>query len=71
MQAGPPQPPPVESACRTHHIAGSSAGFAGLPRPASLSARSRGTGTRRFARPGVYRYACSLHPGMTGRVVVR
>ena len=31
--------------------------------------RSSGTWTRRFLNPGEYRYACDLHPGMTGRVV--
>ena len=27
--------------------------------------------TRRFDRPGTYEYNCSVHPYMTGRVVVR
>lgn len=27
--------------------------------------------SRRFARPGTYDYNCSVHPYMTGRVVVR
>ena len=26
---------------------------------------------RRFARPGTYAYICALHPGMTGKIVVR
>jgi len=27
--------------------------------------------SRRFDRPGTYEYHCSVHPYMTGRVVVR
>ena len=30
-----------------------------------------GTYARRFARPGTYAYICALHPGMTGKIVVR
>jgi plastocyanin len=29
------------------------------------------TYTFRFAKPGVYRYVCSIHPKMTARVIVR
>ena len=42
------------------------------------SLRFKGTGTRtegrhtvRFTRKGTYRYVCTVHPGMDGRVVVR
>ncbi|GAC1402425.1 MAG: cupredoxin family copper-binding protein [Candidatus Velthaea sp.] len=27
--------------------------------------------THRFTRPGTFAYHCTLHPGMTGRIVVR
>lgn len=43
----------------------------GSPRFPGASARKSGTYTVRFTRPGTYRYACTLHPGMAGRVVVR
>jgi plastocyanin len=32
--------------------------------------QSRGTFSHRFAQPGEYRYTCTLHAGMDGRVVV-
>ena len=32
--------------------------------------QSRGTFSHRFAQPGEYRYTCTLHAGMAGRVVV-
>ena len=32
---------------------------------------AEGTFTRKFDRPGEYRYICALHPGMKGTVVVR
>jgi plastocyanin len=32
--------------------------------------QSRGTFSHRFDRPGEYRYTCTLHAGMDGRVVV-
>lgn len=45
------------------HNVTTSAGFGGdLPPKASFS--------HRFAEPGVYPYACTLHPGMVGAVVV-
>ena len=55
-----------------------------LDRPAPHNVRSRGskrfrgsmgkqTGTHRvrFRRAGTYRYLCTIHPSMVGRVVVR
>jgi plastocyanin len=33
--------------------------------------RSAGSRKRTFTRAGTYRYQCTLHPGMTGRIVVR
>ena len=35
------------------------------------STRETGTYRRRFARRGTFSYRCTLHDGMTGRVVVR
>jgi plastocyanin len=32
--------------------------------------QSRGSFSHRFERPGEYRYTCTLHAGMDGRVVV-
>jgi plastocyanin len=32
--------------------------------------QARGTFVHRFPRPGEYRYTCTLHAGMDGRVVV-
>jgi plastocyanin len=32
--------------------------------------QARGTFSHRFAQPGEYRYTCTLHAGMDGRVVV-
>jgi plastocyanin len=29
-----------------------------------------GTYTVRFRRPGTYRYVCTIHPNMRGRVIV-
>ena len=39
--------------------------FAGSP------VKSRGSHRVAFRRSGIYRYVCTLHPGMDGRVVVR
>jgi len=43
----------------------------GRPRFTSSPVKSRGTYSFRFRRAGTYRYVCTLHPGMAGRVVVR
>lgn len=42
-------------------------------RPRFRSSRSMQTGTFavRFTRAGTYRYVCTIHPGMRGRVIVR
>jgi plastocyanin len=37
----------------------------------SSASKSSGTYTVRFARPGTYRYVCTIHFGMNGTVVVR
>ena len=42
----------------------------GLPRFKGATARRTGAHTVRFARKGTYRYTCTLHPGMNGRIVV-
>lgn len=33
--------------------------------------RKTGSPSRTFSRAGTYRYECTLHPGMTGRITVR
>jgi plastocyanin len=43
----------------------------GARRFKTIADRSSGSVRRTFARPGVYRYACTLHPGMTGKLTVR
>jgi plastocyanin len=42
-----------------------------LPRMAPALPRLEGAATRRFRRPGTYRYRCTLHRGMRGAVAVR
>jgi plastocyanin len=37
----------------------------------TIGNRSSGSVRRTFRRAGTYRYACTLHPGMTGRITVR
>jgi plastocyanin len=43
----------------------------GSKRFSTIGNRSSGSKSRRFTKAGTYRYACTLHPGMTGRIVVR
>ena len=43
----------------------------GAKRFKSISARTSGSRSRTFSRTGTYRYSCTLHPGMSGRIVVR
>ncbi len=35
-----------------------------------ISVRSSGTQSRKLTAPGTYRYVCTLHPGMAGRIAV-
>jgi plastocyanin len=37
----------------------------------AIGNRSAGSQSRTFNRAGTYRYECTLHPGMTGRIRVR
>jgi plastocyanin len=43
----------------------------GSKRFKTISNRSSGSKSRTFAKAGTYRFQCTLHPGMTGRIVVR
>jgi plastocyanin len=43
----------------------------GRPRFQGSSRKATGTHTVRFARRGTFRYVCTVHPGMAGKVVVR
>jgi plastocyanin len=43
----------------------------GRTRFRSSDTRLKGTYTVRFSRKGTYRYVCTIHPNMVGRVVVR
>jgi len=43
----------------------------GSKRFKSISARATGSVKRTFRHGGVYRYECTLHPGMDGRIIVR
>lgn len=42
----------------------------GSKRFKTISTRSSGTQKRTFTTAGTYRYECTLHPGMTGRIIV-
>jgi plastocyanin len=42
----------------------------GKPRFRSSTSRSSGSFTVRFTKSGTYRYYCTIHPSMTGKVVV-
>jgi plastocyanin len=37
----------------------------------TIADRTSGSPSRTFSRTGTYRYECTLHPGMTGRITVR
>jgi|SRR5215218_2525415 len=37
----------------------------------TIGDRTSGAASRTFSRTGTYRYECTLHPGMTGRITVR
>lgn len=43
----------------------------GADRFRSSTTKTRGTYLVRFRKAGTYRYVCTIHPGMTGKVVVR
>jgi plastocyanin len=43
----------------------------GAKRFKTIPDRTAGSVRRTFAKAGVYRYECTLHPGMTGRITVR
>ena len=43
----------------------------GARRFKTIASRSAGSVARTFRRAGSYRYECTLHPGMTGRITVR
>lgn len=42
----------------------------GRPRFRSSVSKSSGSYTVRFTKAGTYRYVCTIHPNMTGKVVV-
>lgn len=43
----------------------------GSKRFTAIGNRTSGSPSRTFSRAGTYRYECTLHPGMTGRITVR
>lgn len=38
---------------------------------ANIDGRTSGSVSRTFRRAGIYRYVCTLHPGMSGAITVR
>lgn len=43
----------------------------GAKRFTSIATRETGSRSRKFTKAGTYRYVCTLHPGMAGRITVR
>jgi plastocyanin len=43
----------------------------GTKRFESIATRETGSRKRTFTKAGTYRYVCTLHPGMAGRITVR
>ena len=43
----------------------------GTKRFRSIATRETGSQSRKFSKAGAYRYVCTLHPGMSGRITVR
>ena len=43
----------------------------GTRRFRSIGVRETGARSRKFTQAGTYRYVCTLHPGMAGRITVR
>ncbi len=43
----------------------------GAKRFAPIAIRETGSRSRTFTKAGTYRYVCTLHPGMAGRITVR
>jgi plastocyanin len=43
----------------------------GTKRFRSIATRETGSQSRKFTKAGTYRYVCTLHPGMAGRITVR